>query len=201
MSTCAGGVERVADRADLAVHHPAGGDDVGAGLGVQRPPSRRRSRPSRRCRPTPDGVSTPQCPWSVNSSRQTSVITQAVVADLARERSGSPTLRMPCGSSAPEPCASLCSGTPKSMTPAEPGLRRPRPRPCAACRGVCWTTPGIELIGRGSVRPSATNTGSTSWRGSTLVSATIARIAGDVRSRRGRCRSEGALDGTGTHPG
>ena len=51
---------------------------------------------------------------------------------------------------------------------------------------VCWTTPGIEEIGRGSVRPSATNTGRISCRGSTAVSATIARITGLTRSRRGR---------------
>ena len=44
----------------------------------------------------------------------------------------------------------------------------------------------IELTGRGSRKPSATNSGSTSWRACSVVSASIARITGVVRSRRGR---------------
>ena len=41
-------------------------------------------------------------------------------------------------------------------------------------------------IGTGSLAPSRTNTGSTSCRASSVVSATSRRIAGVRRSRRGR---------------
>ncbi len=108
-------------------------------------------------------------------------------------------VRMPCGSTAPLPRASLVAGIPKSITPASPD-RAASTAVLRSVSSVCWTTPGIEPIGRGSARPSATKSGSTSRRGSTVVSATIDRIAGDVRSRRGRWRSTVGFAGTGTRP-
>jgi hypothetical protein len=74
---------------------------------------------------------------------------------------------------------------PKIITPASPASTAST----AAFRSVssvCCTTPGIELIGRGSLIPSATNTGKINCRAARLVSATIARITGVVRNRRGR---------------
>src|SRR5690625_2819935 len=98
----------------------------------------------------------------------------------------------PSGSLAPEPRASLCSGTPNSISP-------PTPRSTASVAArtresiVCWTTPGIELIGRFSLAPSRTNIGSTRSAGRRACSRTRERIAADVRSRRGR--SAGARAG------
>ena len=94
-------------------------------------------------------------------------------------------LRTPSGSTAPLPVASLRSGTPNSMIP---------PRPSAAASAaaartesrLCWTTPGMLLIGTGSRAPSRTNTGSTRCCGAREVSATSSRIARVRRSRRGR---------------
>ena len=70
-------------------------------------------------------------------------------------------LRIPSGSSAPEPAASLCSGTPNSMIPPSPAAAASAATRRTESR-VCCTTPGIELIGTGSVAPSRTKTGSTS---------------------------------------
>ena len=58
---------------------------------------------------------------------------------------------------------------------------------------VCWSTPGIELIGWGSARPSLTNTGSTSSAGRSAVSATMARSAFVPRRRRGLTSGNPAL--------
>ena len=107
------------DGRDLAVHHPAGGDDVGAGVGlghggpgveleggvvvdlaVGRDDRRSgrgrctRRRTGRRC-------STRSSPTSARRSR-------------------SATCTMPSGSQAPEPSASLVAGTPKRITPGTP---------------------------------------------------------------------------------
>ncbi len=74
---------------------------------------------------------------------------------------------------------------PNSITPPSPAAAAS----AAAFRSesrVCWTTPGIDEIGCGSEAPSRTNIGRISWRASSEVSATIARIAGVRRSRRGR---------------
>ncbi len=70
-------VERVADRADAAVHHVARRDDVGAGAGLRDGGRGRAARASRRCRPRRRSRSTPQWPWLVYSHRQTSVITSS----------------------------------------------------------------------------------------------------------------------------
>ncbi|GAY14641.1 hypothetical protein MSZK_13670 [Mycobacterium sp. shizuoka-1] len=52
---------------------------------------------------------------------------------------------------------------------------------------MCWYTPGIEAISRGSSIPSATNMGNTKCLGSKAVSATRRRSAGVERNLRGRC--------------
>ncbi|GGU60008.1 hypothetical protein GCM10010274_56060 [Streptomyces lavendofoliae] len=51
---------------------------------------------------------------------------------------------------------------------------------------MCCTTPGIAEIGTGSLTPSRTNAGRMRSAGWSRVSATIRRITGVVRSRRGR---------------
>ena len=85
---------------------------------------------------------------------------------------------MPVGSMAPLPTASLVDGMPKSMMP-------PRPRSAASAAAflsesrVCWTTPGIELIGTGSVMSSRTKTGRISWL------ACDRRLADEAPQRRG----------------
>ena len=93
----------------------------------------------------------------MNSSRQTS--------DITRQSSPTSSTRRPNGGGQdavrierPEPRASLRSGTPKSMTPARPASAAST----AALRSVsrvCCTTPGMELIGRGSRSPSANEHG------------------------------------------
>ena len=105
-------------------------------------------------------------------------------------------LRTPSSARACEPRASLCSGTPNNITPASPAATAS----VAAFRsdsGLCWTTPGIELIGRGSPSPSATKSGSTNCRASTVASATMARMAAVDRNLRGRCRIIGGGSGCG----
>ena len=64
---------------------------------------------SRRCRPSRRASSTPQWPWSVNSSRHRSAMTSG---RRRPRRATSPivTLRMPSGSAAPEPAASCARG-------------------------------------------------------------------------------------------
>ncbi|SIK72455.1 Uncharacterised protein [Mycobacteroides abscessus subsp. abscessus] len=85
------------------------------------------------------------------------------------------------------PVASLSfsCGTPNSISPPTPALTASS----AARRSdsvLCCTTPGSDEIALGSVRPSATNIGSTNCRGANVVSATNRRIAGVARRRRGR---------------
>ena len=135
---------------------------------------------------SPSGVSRPQCPCEVNSSRQRSLIT-TVASPTSATTSRMATLRMPAGSMPPEPVASRSAGTPKSMMPPTPAWTAS----AAALRSEsreCWTTPGREPIGRGSVSPSLTNIGRISSAGSSRVSATSRRSAGVRRSRRGRIR-------------
>ena len=92
---------------------------------------------------------------------------------------------MPCGSTAPVPVASLVVGRPNSITPPSPASTASVATFFKVSR-VCWNTPGMLEISRGSVASSATNSGSTSWLGRTAVSATRRRSAGVRRSRRGR---------------
>ncbi len=109
---------------------------------------------------TPSGVSTPQWPWSVNSSRHRSAITGSASPTSATQ-SAIATFKIPSGSTAPVPRASLCSGTPNSMTPPSPSAAASETAFRSESR-VCCTTPGMLVIGVGSVAPSRTNTGSTS---------------------------------------
>ncbi len=132
----------------------------------------------------PSGARTPQCPCEVNSSRHRSLIT-TVASPTSLTTSRMATLRMPSGSTPAEPCGSCAAGTPKSIRPPTPASTAST----AALRSdsrECCMTPGIDLIGRGSVSPSRTNIGRMSWRGSSVVSLTSRRRAGVLRNRRGR---------------
>ena len=73
---------------------------------------------------------------------------------------------------------------PKIITPASPASAAST-AVFRTLSSVCCTTPGMELIGRGSLSPSTTNSGKISCRGARLVSATIARMTGVERSRLG----------------
>ena len=53
-------VERAAHGGDLAVHHPARAEQVGAGVGLRARHRRVAHAASRRCRPSPRSSSTPQ---------------------------------------------------------------------------------------------------------------------------------------------
>ena len=79
-------VERRADRADLAVHHPARRDDVCARVRLRARRSARSSSSVASLSTSPRSFSTPQCPWSVYSSRQRSVDHDGVVAEVVAER-------------------------------------------------------------------------------------------------------------------
>ena len=112
---CPDTVERGADGADLAVHHPRRGDDVDPGLGL---------RDADLGVALEGGVvvdlavrasSNPQWPWSVYSSRHRSAISTSESPTSSR-RSRSATCTMPSGSEAPRPAASLRSGTPNRIT-------------------------------------------------------------------------------------
>ncbi len=93
--------------------------------------------------------------------------------------------RTPSGSREAVPSASRAAGMPKSMMP-------PRPSSTASAAArlrdsvVCCTTPGMEVMGLGSVRPSRMNAGRISSAGASRVSAVSRRMAGVVRRRRGR---------------
>ncbi len=76
--------------------------------------------------------------------------------------------------------ASLSSGrgTPNRITPGTPRAAR-RLTSTASESTVCWTTPGSDATGRGSSRPSATNSGATR-------SSTVSRVSATSRRRAGR---------------
>ncbi len=93
---------------------------------------------------------------------------------------------MPSGFHASEPSWSFRDGTPNRITAGTPSaassvtsLRR--------LSRVCCTTPGKDSMGCGSSMPSRTNSGATRSSTESRVSATSRRMAGDERSRRGRC--------------
>src|ERR1017187_2219409 len=140
---------------------------------------------------SPDSVSSPQWPWSVYSSRHRSAMS-TVAPPTSADRSARADVRIPAGSSAAEPRASLTAGTPKIMSPPTPASTAS----AAALRSlsrVCWTTPGMELTGCGSRIPSLTNIGSTRSDGWTLVWATRRRSAAVRRSLRGRAAGNSAV--------
>ena len=118
------------------------------------------------------------------------MMTQA--SPVSARRSAKASWEMPAGSSAAEPRPSLTAGTPKTISPPTPAAAASAAALPRLSR-VCWTTPGIEPIGCGSLMPSLMNTGSTSSRGRSEVSATRARRAGVRRSRRGRATGKLAV--------
>src|SRR5690242_834318 len=131
-----------------------------------------------------ESVSTPQCPWSVYSHRHRSAMTTAS-SPTSAVTSRRATWMMPPGSSAAEPRLSLTAGMPNRIRPPTPASAAS----AAALRRlslVCWTTPGMEGTGTGSVIPSLTNIGSTRSLPRTLVCAARRRSAGVRRSLRGR---------------
>jgi len=128
----------------------------------------------------PSSRTTPQCPWSVYSHRQTSVITSVCGwADLiARTASWT----APSSSHAPEPSPSLWSGMPNSITPGTPSASS-RPAAATAPEIVRRETPGIDSTGAGA---EATNSGAIRRPGVSSVSRTSSRSAAVRRSRRRR---------------
>ena len=94
-------------------------------------------------------------------------------------------LSTPSGSREAVPRASRTAGTPNSMMPPTPSSTA-----SAAARlsdsVVCCTTPGMEVMGAGSVRPSRMKAGRISSAGASRYSAVSRRMAGVVRRRRGR---------------
>src|ERR1700759_5610451 len=147
---------------------------------------------------SPAGVSRPQWPWSVYSSRQRSAIS-TVWSPTSAARSLIASWTMPAGSSAAEPRPSLTAGIPNRMTPPTPASTAST----AALRRlsrVCWTTPGMEPIGCGSVMPSLTNIGSTRSVGRSAVFATSCRSAAVRRSRRGLITGNPAFTGPPRSP-
>ena len=132
----------------------------------------------------PEPVSTPQCPWSVYSHRHRSAMI-TISSPTSATTSRRATWMMPPGSSAAEPRPSLTAGMPNRIRPPTPASAAS----AAALRRlslVCWTTPGMEGTGTGSVIPSLTNIGSTRSEPRTLVLAARRRSAGVRRSLRGR---------------
>ena len=172
-----GGVEGGADRADLAVHHAARADHVDARLGLGhahlRVAAQRRVVVDRGRQRVQDAA--------------VPVIGELVEAEVGHHHEGVADLGEHVADSrvedavrvgAPEPTASFCSGTPKSMMP-------PTPRAAASAAAlrrvsrVCWTTPGIAQIGRlGRALPDEHR--QHELGGVELVSATSRRIAGVV---------------------
>ena len=133
---------------------------------------------------SPSDVSTPQCPWSVYSSRQRSVTITASSPKSSRS-AWIACCVIPSGFHASVPSASLCSGTPNRTNASTPFDRIS----AAALRTdstVCCDCPGIDAIGIASPMPSFTNSGAMRSAGSSVVSRTSARSAGVRRRRRGR---------------
>ena len=133
----------------------------------------------------PASSRTPQCPWSVYSSKQRSAMTTASSPNSVRTEAID-CCAIPSGFQASDPSASFVAGTAKSMND-----RTPRSAiSTASLRSdsiVCWNCPGIDGIGDRSVRASFTNRGAIRSPPSNVVSRTRARRAGVRRSRRNRC--------------
>src|SRR6201992_750527 len=147
---------------------------------------------------SPAGVSRPQWPWSVYSSRHRSAMS-TVWSPTSAARSPMASWTMPPGWAPAEPRPSLTAGMPNRMTPPTPASTAST----AALRRlsrVCWTTPGMEPIGCGSVMPSLTNIGSTRSVGRSAVSATSCRSAAVRRSRRGLITGNPAFTGPPRSP-
>ena len=150
-------VERRADPPDLAVHHPARRHDVGAGAGPGRAPPWRRSRASRRCRRRrarrARRSGRGRCTRRRTGRRSARCRRRGRRAGRRARAARCPRDRRPrCRR---RPCA---AGTPNSTT-----ARTPRPASSATSlrrlSRLCWTTPGSDAIGCGSVTSSRTNSG------------------------------------------
>ena len=83
---------------------------------------------------------------------------------------------MPSGSHAPEPVASLASGTPNSTTAGTPTALM-RLASATSDATVCWKCPGMDAMGTGASMPARTNKGATKSSGDNEVSATMRRSA------------------------
>src|SRR6266568_2795408 len=138
--------------------------------------------------PTRAGFRTPQCPWSVYSHMQTSVMTTRPGTSFFSARTARG--MMPSSSHAPEPCASFFSGTPKRMT-----LRTPDSKPaCASATSSStesWKTPGMLLTALRTRCPGTAKSGHTRSEGASSVSRTRLRRASVRRMRRGRSWGKG----------
>ena len=176
--------------ADLAVHHPGQADHVGAGARPGPAPSRRSARGWRRCRPRPRSSSTPQWPWSVNSSRHRSAITTSLVADGVHDCLDGDVEDAVRVVGARAPRVLVLRHTEEHQA-ADAGIDRLRASayagtPASAARRRAWTRSGPARLA-----PSRTKTGSTSSAGCSRVSATSRRTGADWRSRRGRTTGPG----------
>ena len=104
-----GRVEGGTDGRDLTVHHPARCDDVGAGLGLHAgQPGVEGNVASLSTSPVA-GSRTPQCPWSVNSSRQQSAIT-TMLSPTASRTAPRARAQMPSGEEGGRPGGILVLG-------------------------------------------------------------------------------------------
>ena len=123
---------------------------------------------------SPEGPSTPQCPWSVYSSRQRSAISTSS-SPMAARSVRSATCTTPSGSQAPLPCGVLVLGHAEEDQTRERRARPaawPRPPRSRACAGPrrAW-----RRWARGRSTPSRTKSGAT--RSSTLRRASATKAA------------------------
>ena len=132
----------------------------------------------------PSARTTPQCPWSVYSSRQRSA-RRTSESPTSSRRSRRASCTMPLGFHASEPSASLWTGMPNRITPGMPRSASSRTSLRNDSR-VCWTTPGSDGTGAGASMPSRTNKGATRSSTVTRASATSLRNACVRRSLRRR---------------
>ena len=183
VSSNPGAVEGAADRADLAVHHPARRDDRGTGVGLGQGDAsvefERRVVVDRAVRTQHAAVPVAGVLIETEVGHQDELVTELVAQRAKRD------LRDALGSQAPLPSSSFVDGTPKRMTPPTP-TRTNSSTSLRSESTVCWNWPGSDVISRASLSPSATKSGATKSSGASVVSATSRRRAGVRRSRRGR---------------
>ena len=174
-------VERLADRADAAVHHVRRRDDVGAGGGVR--DGRAHELLDRRI--VGDLVVDDDAAVAV-----VGVLAEADVGDdqHVRRRAldrADRRLHRRLRIVGAEPMSSFWSGRPKSSTLADAvGLAAVASRTASSTDRL--KTPGIDDTSRRTPSPSQTNSGRMNMSGDRRVSRTSARIVSDVRSRRRR---------------
>ncbi len=174
-------VERRADGPDLPVHHRRGGDDVGAGAARATRRSRPAARASASLRTRPRRRASPQCPCSVYSQRQTSVMmtpSKPSLPELADRPLDDAVLRRRLGAR-----GVLLGGDAEEEHGPDRPLLRPRSRSPASRSTGQRSTPGMDGISVGSASTSVTNSGRTSDAGRRSTSRTNLRMRGDWRSR------------------